>query len=156
MNVSFAVMANKLTVQQLEKAMIEAGVDIARLRKDLGIYKEKYGNWKTRDVPSTQWAPIADYAGISIDQLLGKKPILPGNVTRLDTGRKGIDQAVLAAVIEAAETVLKESKIPATSSQKAAFFRLVAEEFWDRKTPPTVEECRARIAVILPLFTGRG
>lgn len=156
MNASIAVMANKLTVKQLEKALQEAGVDITVLRNGLGIYKEKYQNWKVRGVPAREWPVLARYAELTVEQLIGNEPILPGNVTRINTGQKGIDQAVLAVVIEAAETALKESKIPATSHQKAAFFRLVAEEFWDRKTPPTIEECRDRIAVILPLFTGRG
>jgi hypothetical protein len=155
MRVNFAFMETKLTVQQLEKALKEAGRDKDGLMLHLRMKdRQHYQNWKTRGVPPRLWSTIAAFAGISTEELLGQKPIT-GTVIHANF-RQEIDPQLLVAALEAVDTYFAETKIPVTSRQKATLTKLLVEHFSGSKKSPGPAEYKAKILDISPLFTSKG
>jgi hypothetical protein len=72
MNVNFLFMSTKFTVQQLERALTDHGVNKADFLRDHGISKQRYQNWKIRGIPANELPGIARYTKISIDELMGQ------------------------------------------------------------------------------------
>lgn len=74
MCINFLFMGNKLSVQQLEKALKERGMRKSDFLETRAISKQRYQNWKSRGIPANELPGIAHYMKISIDELMGNKP----------------------------------------------------------------------------------
>ena len=77
MRVNFLFMGNKLTVQQLERALKERGIRKDDFMAELSLSKQRYQNWKNRGIPGNELQGISSYMKISIDELMGQNAPKP-------------------------------------------------------------------------------
>lgn len=66
-----------MILEKISKLCMEENISIAQLEKKLGLGNGTIGKWNNANPSLKKVSAVANYFGVSIDELISKEPIYP-------------------------------------------------------------------------------